>query len=192
MPYFTNLAGDSRSVWNATITEELTDAGIGVREVPGKNLPTYVAPYDVEGKIGDWTFSRTDFAYSFWGDVPLIAAEVIASDPEYYEGCMPGQWFPSWGNQSIPHEKHAELASHLVWIDENGLFYVTEESLGGTPKELAQTEAGGKLLVVEDPSESGKPFIQTYTFFTHASLKHFVEICKRHQVKFTYTYRWRW
>lgn len=190
-----DLSDKPRSVWNATITEELTAAGVPVQEVPGKDLPTYRAPYDVHGRFGawtsncgPWTFSRESVAYAFWGDVPLATAEAIAKDPECAAGCMPGQWLPSWGPIPDHVAQHARYHEFVVWIEDG--FFRTKDDLADRDdlREVYQKEANWKLKFVDDPSAAGKPYIQTYTFFTLAALKNFVEVVKRHRVDFIYTH----
>ena len=190
-----DLTDKPRSVWNATITEELTAAGVPVEEVPGKNLPTYRAPYDVHGKFGvwtsnhgPWTFSRESVVYTFWGDVPLATAEAIANDPECATGCMPGQWLPCWGKAPDHVAQHTRYHDFVSWIE--GRFFRVKDDFGDRDdlKEVAQKDANWKLKFVDDPSAAGKPYIQTYTFFTLDALKSFVAIVKKHRVDYTYTH----
>lgn len=120
--------------------------------------------------------------------MPLATVEAIAADVVCLEGCMPGQWLSSWGNQPIAQEVHAHFTEKVVWIDVDGYFRVVEEGLSDEMKEVLQKDANHKLRFVAEPSADGKPFIQTYTFFSLGALKQFIEIAKRHRVDFKYTY----
>jgi len=189
MPQLPNLANATPEKWDEVITSELQEACVDIHKFREYDSPQSWAKHTLNGKINDWTFSRNSTIYTFWGDVPLATAEIIRAHSYCFEGCLPGQWLPSWSEQPIPSDVHAKLVDYVSWIDENGMFRVEEDDeLSAGHKEALQNDANGKLLFVDDPSTDGKPFIQTYTFFTLAALRQFVEICKRHRVEFVYTH----
>jgi hypothetical protein len=186
MEGLTDLANAAPEEWDAAIAAELQSAGIEVNKFRDYDSSHSWVKHTLRGKLGDWTFAREGGSYSFWGSVPLATAEVIAADAACFEGCMPLQWFPSWGEQPDPKEVHARLTENIAWIDGDGYFRVLDEGESDEIKEVHQHDANHKLRFVPDPSADGKPFIQVYTFFTLLALQKFVEIAKRHRVDFKY------
>jgi hypothetical protein len=188
MEGLTDLTNATPEEWDAAITAELESAGIELNKFREPDSPNFWVKHTLNGKLGDWSFSRELASYSFWGDVPLATAEVITADPACFEGCVPRQWLPSWGEQPDPREVHARFAESIAWIDRDGCFRVQDTGQSAAMKKVLQRDTSRKLLFVAEPSADGKPFIQNYTFFTLEALKNFVEIAKRHRVDFKYTH----
>lgn len=169
----TNLFDKTPQEWDATIASELREAGIDIVKFREYDTPGYWPKHTLKGKLGKWAFSRDILSYALWGDVPLATAEAIAEDPECAKGCMPGQWLASWGNHSDPAEEHSRFAEYVSWIEEDGTHRWKEDGQSDEWKKCMEQDFG-PIKFVEDPSAGGKPFIQTYTFFTLAALKNFV------------------
>ena len=185
-----DLTGKSPQEWDAAIVAELGEASIEALKFREYDSPNSWVKHTLKGILGNWTFSRDTIIYAFWGDVPLATAEVIAADKACAEGCMPKQWFPSWGNRPTPAAVHAKYAERISWIAD-GMFLVKDQGESDRVKEVLQKDANWKLRFVADPSdpkEGGKPFIQAYTFFTLEALKNFVAITKRHRLDFLNTH----
>ena len=174
--------------WDAAIISELEAAGIESAKFRDYDTPNSWLKHTMKGKLGEWTFSREHASYSFWGDVPLATAEAIAADITCVEGCIPRQWLPCWGEQPVARDVHSSFADNVVWIDVDGHFRVLDEGQSDEVKETLQQDASHKLRFVSQPSAEGKPFIQSYTFFTLDALRKFIEIAHRHHVDFTYTH----
>lgn len=175
--------------WDEQIRHELDEAGITIHKFREYDSPYFWVKHTLKGKLGKWIFSRDKTIYAFWGDVPLSTAEVIATDSACLHGCVPGQWFSGWPNKPVPVNDHLNLQEkNTSWIDENGMFRVTDDNYSDGYKEALQHDANWKLLFVDDPSADGKPYVQTYTFFTQTALNNFVKICKRHRLECTHTY----
>jgi hypothetical protein len=185
-----DLTGKSPQEWDAAIAAELQEADIGVSKFREYGTPGCWQEHTFQGTLGQWVFIRHTIVYSFWGAVPLATVEVIAADKACAEGCMPGQWLPVWGDRPDPVVAHAKFASCIAWAAE-GMYLVKDEGQSVEQKEVLQKDANWQLRFVADPTdpkEGGKPFIQTYTFFTLEALKNFVTITKRHRLDFLYTY----
>jgi hypothetical protein len=185
-----DLTGMSPQQWDAAIAAELQEADIGVSKFREYDTPGCWQEHTFQGVLGQWVFSRATIVYSFWGAVPLATAEVIAADKACAEGCMPGQWLPIWGERPDPAAAHAKFADCIAWVAD-GLFLVKDTGQSDQAKEVLQNSANWQLRFVADPSdpkEGGKPFIQTYTFFTLEALKNFVAIAKHHRLDFRYTF----
>lgn len=185
-----DLMSKSPQEWDSAIVAELSEAEIEPVKFREYDSPHSWVEHTLEGVLGQWKFKRDTVIYLFFGDVPLATAEVIANDKACREGCMPGQWLPSWGNRPDPAAVHDNYADRITWVA-NGMFLTKDEGKSEKMKEVLQNDAGWKLRFVDDPSDpkhSGKPLIQTYTFFTLEALKNFVAIAKRHRLEFSYSY----
>lgn len=179
-----DLSSKSPQEWDAAISQELRAAGVDARKFREYDSPNSWVKHTLQGVLGDWTFLRDSTIYSFWGDVPLATAEVIATDEECVKGCMPMQWLPGWGNQPNPSDVNAKLSEHVAWL-ENGMWRVKDKGFSEEYKQCLQKDAYDRLVFVDDPSTAGAPLIRNYTFFTTAALNNFVAIAKRHRVPFT-------
>lgn len=187
MDRLTDLTTLSPQEWDERITCELNAATIGVHKFRDYDSPNFSVKHTLKGRLGQWSFIRDETVYGFWGDVPLATAEVIASDPDCAVGCMPKQWFTSHKDTPNVAEVHANFANHVVWM--NGTKRrVKDENFSEQYKRIWQHEANGKLLFVDNPSAGGKPYIQTYTFFTEVALIAFMTIVHRHRVDYISRY----
>jgi hypothetical protein len=187
MKEFINLKGTLRGFWDENITRELTSAGIEVHPVPGHTSPQYRGTESLQGKLGEWTFTRDDTSYSFWGDVPLTMAERVAQDDTCHEGSTPQQWFSRLKESTGPETGNLLHTANIHWITPDGIFQEIGHNLSDRDKAAYIHDANGRLRFVDDPSIAARAFVRTYTFFTLVALKRFVEISNEERVHYKYT-----
>lgn len=187
MSQLTDLTDHPPEEWDGQIQKELSEAGIPTHKFREYGSPNSWVEHTLQGKLGEWTFHRDETSYWFWGDIPLATAEVIARDPACVTGCVPIQWNTSQNKSIATEAYHQNIEGFVKWIDENGRYRVRDENYSKGYKEALQHDYDYKLLFVDDPSADGKPFVQTYTFFTQAALNNFIAICHRHCLEYSYT-----